>query len=144
MLSCRWQLQLTPTHVLQLVARPCVRAGEWICSADADDIMLPRRVELQLAAARAAPPHTLLGCRFVRDPPDATWHYSLWANSTTQHDLWLQQFRECTIVQPTWFYRRSLWESVGAFPCTRAASAAVADGPCDVACFYSSVVGCAA
>lgn len=90
-----------------------VCAGEWICSADADDIMLPRRVELQLAAAQAAPPRTLLGCRFVRDPPDATWHYSLWANATTQHDLWLQQFRECTVVQPTWFYRRSLWSDLG-------------------------------
>lgn len=78
--------------------------------------MLPRRVELQLAAARAAPPRTLLGCRFVRDPPDATWHYSLWANTTTQHDLWLQQFRECTVVQPTWFYRRSLWSDLGAPP----------------------------
>ena len=76
--------------------------------------MLPRRVELQLAAALAAPPHTLLGCRFVREPVDATWHYSLWANSMTQRDLWLQQYRECPIVQPTWFYHRSTWELAGA------------------------------
>lgn len=89
-------------------------AGDWICSADADDIMLPGRVRLQLAAALAAPPRTLLGCRFVREPADATWHYALWANTTPQRGLWLQQFRECTVVQPTWFYPRSLWASLGA------------------------------
>ena len=76
--------------------------------------MLPRRVELQLAAALAAPRHTLLGCRFVREPPDATWHYSLWANSTSQRELWLQQYRECPVVQPTWFYHRGTWELAGA------------------------------
>ena len=91
-------------------------AGQWICSADADDIMLPHRVSMQLAAARAAPPKTLLGCRFVREPPTATWCYALWANSMTQQDLWLQQFRECTIVQPTWFYHRSVWEAAGGNP----------------------------
>jgi hypothetical protein len=88
-------------------------SGQWICSADADDIMLPERVSMQLAAALAAPPKTLLGCRFVREPHTATWCYALWANSMNQKDLWLQQFRECTVVQPTWFYHRSIWEAAG-------------------------------
>jgi hypothetical protein len=76
--------------------------------------MLPKRASLQLAAALAAPPNTLLGCRFIREPEDATWHYSLWANSMSQRDLWLQQYRECPIAQPTWFYHRSVWERAGA------------------------------
>ena len=75
--------------------------------------MLPCRVELQLAAALAAPANTLLGCRFIREPADATWHYSLWANTMSQKDLWLQQFREVPIAQPTWFYHRSTWERIG-------------------------------
>jgi hypothetical protein len=91
-----------------------VHIGHWICSADADDVMLPQRVERQLAAARAAPPKCLLGCRFVREPHDATWHYALWANTTSQAQLWLDQYRECPVVQPTWFYSRSVWESAGA------------------------------
>jgi hypothetical protein len=76
--------------------------------------MLPCRVALQLEAAQSAPARTLLGCRFVREPHDATWHYALWANSMSQHDLWLHQFRECPVVQPTWFYHRSVWVAAGA------------------------------
>jgi hypothetical protein len=75
--------------------------------------MLPHRVEYQLAAAQAAPNSNLLGCRFIREPHGATWHYSIWANTTSQRDLWLQQYRECPVVQPTWFYHRSVWELAG-------------------------------
>jgi hypothetical protein len=31
----------------------------------------------------------------------------------SQKDLWLQQFREVPIAQPTWFYHRSTWERIG-------------------------------
>ena len=91
-------------------------SGEFICSADADDIMLPRRVERQLALA-VAHPQAIVGCRFVREPHDAAWHYSLWANCMSQQQLRSQQFRECTIPQPTWFYSRATYLRAGALRC---------------------------
>jgi glycosyltransferase involved in cell wall biosynthesis len=43
-------------------------SGAFLCILDADDVMLPRRIELQLAEARVHP-HALIGCQFIRDPP---------------------------------------------------------------------------
>lgn len=54
---------------------------------DADDVSGPTRLREQLAAALEEPPNTLLGCKFVRDPPGATRHYTAWANSLTREQM---------------------------------------------------------
>ena len=41
---------------------------------------------------------TLMGCQFDRIPKDSTQHYSQWANSLSNERLYLEQFRECTLV----------------------------------------------
>lgn len=88
--------------------------GEYLCFQDADDIMLPQRIELQLEAAKARP-NCIVGSNFVREPADATPRYKEWCNRLTEEQLITQQFRECTIVQPTWFYTRKIYDLVGGY-----------------------------
>lgn len=89
-------------------------SGEFLCLLDADDVMLPERIELQLEAA-VQHPHALLGAGMLRFPQDATKHYMEWANTLEPAELWLQQYRECTLLCPSWFLRRSLFEAVAGF-----------------------------
>eukprot|EP00192_Tetraselmis_astigmatica_P009761 CAMPEP_0117659536 /NCGR_PEP_ID=MMETSP0804-20121206/6486_1 /TAXON_ID=1074897 /ORGANISM="Tetraselmis astigmatica, Strain CCMP880" /LENGTH=867 /DNA_ID=CAMNT_0005466203 /DNA_START=78 /DNA_END=2683 /DNA_ORIENTATION=+ len=92
--------------------------GRFLMFHDADDISHPSRLRLQLSAALSAPNSTLLGCRFQRDPKDATRHYTAWANSLTDEQLSLQRFRECTVIAPTWFMSRQAFDLSGGFGAT--------------------------
>ena len=58
---------------------------------------------------------TLLGCTFDRDPPDSTWHYAQWANQLSDEQLYLQQFRELTLLQPTWMMYRSWFHKLDGY-----------------------------
>lgn len=91
----------------------------FICLLDSDDIMDSRRVAEQTKAMMALPQEerqkTLMGCKVQRDPPDSTWHYTQWANQLTDERLILEKFRECTLLQPTWFLGRSRFESLGGY-----------------------------
>ena len=83
---------------------------DWILTCDADDTSRFNRVE---ALRRAASIHrdaknTLFGSRFSRDPPDATARYVEWANALSPERLVLERFRECTLVQPTWFFHKNV------------------------------------
>ena len=89
--------------------------GEWLCWLDADDEALPRRVELQLAAALAAPPGALVGSGFVREPADATPRYTAWANALAPGALVTQCWRECTLLQPTWFMAAAAFRALGGY-----------------------------
>eukprot|EP01048_Picozoa_sp_COSAG05_P004690 COSAG05_NODE_262_length_12684_cov_2.601430_4_plen_520_part_00 len=100
-------------------ARNCAvvqSAGEYLCVMDADDRMLPTRIATQLAVCQQQP-HAIIGARFVREPEDATWHYTAWANglSTPNGGLLSQQYREVTLLHPTWFLHRDVYESVGGY-----------------------------
>lgn len=89
-------------------------SGRYLCCLDADDLALPCRVEAQLAVARAEPDDAvLIGGGFTRDPPGSTATYTAWANSLSDAALVEQQWRECTLIQPTWFLARSWWERLG-------------------------------
>jgi glycosyltransferase involved in cell wall biosynthesis len=92
---------------------------KFLCLLDSDDTMHQHRVALQTLYLMQLDPatrnRTLLGCNFVRDPPDSTWHYSQWANSLTDERLLLERFREITILQPTWFLPYSVWARVGGY-----------------------------
>jgi len=88
--------------------------GLFLCFQDADDVMLEDRLRLQFEAALGNP-ECLIGSNFLRDPPSATPRYSKWCNSLSKRQLITQQYRECTIVQPTWFCSRELFERVGGY-----------------------------
>lgn len=101
--------------------------GHVIIIQDADDIALPHRVELQVNALLAeeeklryrsgeGKPLVLVGSRFRRLPEDATHHYTQWANHLTQERLHSERFRECTLIHPTWCYRRSTYDTGGGYP----------------------------
>ncbi|KAJ8611960.1 hypothetical protein CTAYLR_004407 [Chrysophaeum taylorii] len=92
-------------------------SGEWICSLDADDTCAPQRVRrlLEAAAGLEAPRATLLGSRFERIPATATPRYAQWANGLSADRCVLERFREVTIVQPTWFFHRRVWEVAGKY-----------------------------
>ena len=100
--------------------------GEYICCLDADDMMSTQnqyipdapqiglRIEIQLQIAKENP-EALIGSNFIRYPEDATHRYTNWCNRLTSEDLYLQRFREVTIVQPTWFANRKVFDKVGLY-----------------------------
>jgi glycosyltransferase involved in cell wall biosynthesis len=94
--------------------------AKFLCFLDSDDVMHKNRIAEQtfhLLSIRNEETRrrTLLGCTFVRDPPDATWHYSDWANNLSDERLVLERFREITVLQPTWFMPYAVWANVGGY-----------------------------
>jgi len=88
--------------------------GDYLCFQDADDIMAPDRVELQLKVALLAP-DAIVGSNFARIPAGATPRYEDWCNRLTAQQLMTQRFREVTIIQPTWFMKRDIFDRVGGY-----------------------------
>jgi len=93
---------------------------KFVCLLDSDDIMHPNRVYHQVKKFLSIQSETerkitLLGCNFDRTPPDSTWHYAKWANELSQDRLYLEKFREITLLQPTWMMYRSCFESLGGY-----------------------------
>ena len=83
--------------------------GQYLCILDADDVMAPDRIATQLRLALTSNTGInnhgkplLIGSGFTRQPVGSTKHYTEWANSLTQERLVLEQYRELTIIQPTW------------------------------------------
>jgi hypothetical protein len=94
----------------------------FLCILDSDDIMHPTRIAEQTSAmlslgygqhGQHLSEKALMGCQFDRIPNDSTWHYATWANSLSDERVVLEQFRECTLLQPTWFLSKSWFESLG-------------------------------
>jgi hypothetical protein len=90
-------------------------AGEWLCVMDADDEAAPTRVAEQLALAMARGRACLVGARFRREPEGSTPEYTTWANGMTDAEVTAQQWRECTLIQPTWFMHRDVMRGVGGY-----------------------------
>jgi len=92
--------------------------GEYLCFLDADDVMLPDRIALQYAAAvkaEADSEWTLIGGGFTRIPEGSTKRYTDWCNLINEETIILRRFCECTIIMPTWFCHRKVFERVGGF-----------------------------
>mmetsp|Transcript_19907 Transcript_19907/g.33657 ORF Transcript_19907/g.33657 Transcript_19907/m.33657 type:complete len:511 (-) Transcript_19907:52-1584(-) len=94
----------------------------FLCILDSDDIMHPTRIAEQTSAmmslgygqhGKHLSEKALMGCQFDRIPRDSTWHYATWANSLSDKRVVLEQFRECTLLQPTWFISKSWFKSLG-------------------------------
>uniref|UniRef100_A0A3P9H856 UDP-GlcNAc:betaGal beta-1,3-N-acetylglucosaminyltransferase like 1 n=1 Tax=Oryzias latipes TaxID=8090 RepID=A0A3P9H856_ORYLA len=81
-----------------------------------DDIMLPQRVRLQLESSLLHP-NSLIGSRISRLPQGSTERYTRWINSLTPDQLQTQAFTSHgpTVVMPTWFCSRKLFQKVGPF-----------------------------
>lgn len=128
-------------------------SGDFLCLLDADDVAAPQRLRLQLQLARTiaaggaadaalgypgGPPQDvslcLIGCGFTRLPAGSTAAYAAWCNQLTPRELRLQQWRECTVIQPSWFMHRRLWERLGGWDelpppfCRGGLGSAAADG----------------
>jgi len=88
--------------------------GQYLCFLDADDMMKPPRVELQLQAALQHP-DSIVGSKFSRTPKGSTKRYQRWCNTLTQDQLFCHRFREVTVIQPTWFMSKKTFEKVGAY-----------------------------
>ena len=55
---------------------------------------------------------TMIGSNFVRFPSESTPFYTEWLNRLTSRDMILQQYRECTIICPSWFYSRDVYNRI--------------------------------
>lgn len=87
-------------------------SGVYLCHLDADDVMAPERVHKQYELALLRGDNCLVGCNFNRIPVDSTPYYTNWLNQMSDHDLMLQQYRECTIICPSWFMHRNVYNNV--------------------------------
>jgi hypothetical protein len=77
--------------------------------------MNPIRVESQLKLALSKGDdciNYLIGTNFNRIPVDSTPYYTDCLNSLNDQELYNQRFRECTIICPTWFYHRNVFDKV--------------------------------
>ena len=72
------------------------------------------RVAVQLNACVEQGRRCIVGSNFRRVPEDATPFYTSWLNTLSNEQIFLQRFRECTIICPSWFYHRSVFDNVAA------------------------------
>ncbi|XP_076272113.1 queuosine-tRNA galactosyltransferase-like [Rhynchophorus ferrugineus] len=98
-----------------------ISTGVFLCFQDIDDVMLPDRVMKQYERALSEPYNTIVGCQFKREPFNSTKRYTKWANSLTQDQLNLQVYTSHgpTVIMPTWFCHRMVFQRVGGFPDTK-------------------------
>lgn len=88
-----------------------ISTGEYLCFQDVDDIMLPRRIEVQHSIAKDNV-NAIVGGKFRRKPEDATLRFSRWANNLEKEQLLVQIYTSHgpTIIMPTWFcHRKCRW-----------------------------------
>ncbi|XP_037013652.2 UDP-GlcNAc:betaGal beta-1,3-N-acetylglucosaminyltransferase-like protein 1 isoform X1 [Artibeus jamaicensis] len=91
-------------------------SGSYLCFLDADDVMMPPRVRLQLEAA-VQHPASIIGCQVRREPPNSTERYTRWINQLTSNQLLTQVFTSNgpTVIMPSWFCSRAWFLHVGPF-----------------------------
>lgn len=112
------------TRFDQSTTRKQMPFQHFLCILDSDDLMHSTRIAEQTFAMLSLGysstgqhlcKNTLMGCQFDRIPKDSTWHYQNWANALADERLYLEKFRECTLIQPTWFLSKDWFDSVGGY-----------------------------
>ncbi len=94
--------------------------AQLVARMDADDLALPRRLELQAVALEERPELDLVGCRVSFGGSRASSRgYALhvdWTNSLTSHaDICLHRFVECPFPHPSIMFRRRSAERFGGY-----------------------------
>ena len=93
----------------------------WVARMDADDIMMPNRLQTQRMAIADQPEIDLLGCgyRLFRDletPTAGQRRYQDWSNRLlTDEAIRAEIFVEAPMCHPTFFVRRTLYEKLGGY-----------------------------
>lgn len=90
--------------------------GQYLCFFDSDDIMSAERVTKQLQCC-GDNVNAIVGSLIRRIPEDSTPRYVDWTNNLSHKQLALQIFT-CfgpTILMPTWFCHRQVFDRVGGF-----------------------------
>ena len=80
-----------------------------------DNSVIYIHLEIQLNKVLEFNEPVLLGSNFKRIPKEATKRFSEWHESINEEDLLIKRFREVTIIHPTWFMSREVWEIVGGY-----------------------------
>lgn len=91
-------------------------SGRFLCFLDADDVMHKERVARQFQAA-VSHSKSIVGCKFHRLPEGSTQRYTKWANTISQEQLYTQMYTSHgpTVLMPTWFCSRDVYNKVGGF-----------------------------
>lgn len=90
--------------------------GKYLCFQDIDDIMQPNRIVLQYVAAKSNH-NALIGSKISRVPENSTPRLVRWANNLTASQLKSQIYTSNgpTLLMPTWFCHKSVYNKVGGF-----------------------------
>lgn len=90
--------------------------GKYLCFFDADDVMLPQRIEMQLKMAKTDET-AIIGSCYTRIPESSTQRYTIWSNTLSQEQLYAQVYTSFgpTLINPTWFCSRKVFDVSGMF-----------------------------
>lgn len=91
-------------------------SGVYLCFQDIDDVMSPDRVSKQHQAA-GSEQNSIIGNKFHREPEGSTERFTKWANTLSQDQLYSQIYTSHgpTLIMPTWFCHRSVYNKAGGF-----------------------------
>src|SRR3546814_761180 len=76
--------------------------------------MAEDRIAKQLQVARQQR-DAIVGANFWRYPDDSTAFYTDWLNSLDEAGVHAHRYRECTVICPSWFMHRSVFDIAGPF-----------------------------
>ncbi len=95
-----------------------ISRGRYLCFLDSDDVMHCERISHQYqAASLPSNDNAIIGCQFNREPEGSTERYTNWANRLTHTQLLTQIYTSHgpTVIMPTWFCARKIFDQVGGF-----------------------------
>ncbi|CAD6194763.1 unnamed protein product [Caenorhabditis auriculariae] len=95
-------------------------SAKYLCFCDVDDVSSPNRILEQFNEAENLAKDgrlVFLGSQFHRLPPGSTARYTNWANKLNDEEIKTQVYTSHgpTLVAPTWFISRSIFETVTKF-----------------------------